>query len=170
MSHLNAHIIVACPPAQAGSRLKAFLRDRGNRDGGIAKFALSIDVEVPGLPIPLKLQRSIIATIQPHHAAGDMEPRYSVQWAPEHPGQFPLFAGEFIIEGTGDYQSFIIRIVGAYTPPLGVFGKGFDAAIGNRIAQTVANDLLRRMRDTIEHDYRADEEQKRPATQGPKET
>ncbi len=163
MSHLSAHIVVTCPLAQARPRLRAFFRNSGNRAGDSARFSLAIDVEVPGLPIPLKLQRSIIATIQPYHVADDIEPRYSVQWAPERSGPFPLFAGELTIESTGDYRSFIIRVRGAYTPPLGVFGKGFDAAIGSRVAQAAAHELLRRMRDAIEGDYSTDESQKRPA-------
>jgi hypothetical protein len=36
-------------------------------------------------------------------------------------------------------------------------GQGFDIAMGNRVAQGTASDLLHRIKDAIEQDYQADE-------------
>jgi hypothetical protein len=163
MSHLEQRRSVTCPLAQAGMRLKGFFREHGNAEGDTAKLSLGIDLDVPGLPAPLALQRSVIVTIRPHHLPADMEPRYAVQWAPEIPGPFPLFAGELVVEAGDDYNSFTLFMSGNYTPPLGLVGKGFDAVLGNRVAQSTAEGLLLRIRDAIERGFAADEARKHPA-------
>jgi len=116
---------------------------------------------VPGLPTPLTLERSVIATIKLHHLAADMTPRFAVQWTPEKPGPFPLFAGELLVEAGNDYDTFTLRLSGTYMPPLGVVGKGFDTVLGNRIAQATAADLLHRLKDMIEQEFEVDEQRKR---------
>ena len=138
MSQLEERSSVACPLAQAAMRLKYFFHEHATAEANAAKLTLGINVKVAGLPVPLTLQRSVIATIQPHHLPADMTPRYRVGWAPESPGPFPLFAGELVVESGDDYEMFTLRLSGAYTPPLGLFGKGFDVAVGNRLAHASA--------------------------------
>lgn len=157
MSQLEQQVTVACPLAQAASRLKHFFREHGNPDGDTAKLELRIEVNIPGMASPLRFGRAVIATIQPHHLPADMEPRYAVQWAPEVPGPFPLFSGELLVESMDDYDSFRLRLSGSYTPPLGLVGQGFDHAVGNHVAQTTAANLLDRIKDVIERDFAADE-------------
>jgi hypothetical protein len=157
MSQLDQEVTVTCPLAQAAARLRHFFKEHGNPDGDTSKLTLRIEVNIPGVPTPLTLQRAVIATIQLHHLPSDMEPRYQVQWAPEVPGPFPLFAGELVVESMDDYDSFRLRLKGAYTPPLGLVGQGFDNAMGNHVAQATAADLLHRIRDVIERDYQANE-------------
>jgi hypothetical protein len=154
---LEQQVTVTCPLAQAATRLRNFFSANGNPDGDTAKLTLRIEVGIPGLPTQLTLQRAVLATLQPHHLPADMEPRYSVQWAPEVPGPFPLFSGELVVESTDDYDSFGLRLSGNYTPPLGLVGQGFDMAMGNRVAQAAASDLLHRIKDLIERDFQADE-------------
>jgi len=157
MSHLEQQVTVTCPLAQAAMRLRHFFREHGNSDGDTAKLTLRIEVDIPGIPTPLTLQRAVIATIEPHRLPADMDPRYSVQWTPEEPGPFPLFSGELVVESTDDYDSFGLRLSGRYTPPLGLVGQGFDIAMGNHVAQAAASDLLHRIKDAIERDFQADE-------------
>jgi hypothetical protein len=157
MSQLKQEVTVACPLAQAATRLQRYFREHGNREGDIAKLTLSIELDIPGVPTPLTLKRSVVATIQPHHLAADMEPRYLVQWAPEVPGPFPMFSGELIVESMDDYNSFRLRLGGEYSPPLGLLGQAFDQAMGNHIARAAAGDLLRRIKEAIERDFQADE-------------
>ncbi len=95
-----------------------------------------------------------------------MTPRYQVQWAPETAGPFPLFSGELVVDSGNDFDTFALRLRGNYTPPLGLVGKGFDVAVGNRVAQATANDLLHRVRDFIEREFRTDEGRK-PSTNSP---
>jgi len=163
MSQLEQHRSVACPLAQAAMRLKHFFQQHGNADGDTVKLSIGIDLDVPGLPAPLALQRSVVVTVRPHHLAADMEPRYLVQWAPELHGPFPLFEGELVVEGGDDYNTFVLCLRGNYTPPLGLVGKGFDAVVGNRVAQATADGLLHRIRDSIEQAFGVDEARKLPA-------
>jgi hypothetical protein len=46
---------------------------------------------------------------------------------------------------------------GGYEPPLGAIGKAFDAAIGHKIAESTADDLLNVIGERIEHDFATDE-------------
>ncbi len=145
-------------------RLHHFFRKHGNPDADTAKLDLGLNVDIPGLPVPIPLQRSVIATIRPHRLPADMTPRYRVQWAPETPGPFPLFAGELVVDAGADFDTFTLHLSGNYTPPLGLLGIGIDVAVGNRVARATANDLLHRIRDFMEQDFRADEVHKIPAT------
>ncbi len=163
MGNLDQHVTIACPLAQAAMRLTHFFKANGNGKDDVAKLALHAGVEVPGRAEPIELQRSVIATIELHPELGDMEPRYRLAWAPAVPGPFPSFAGELIVGGTEDYDSFSLRLIGDYTPPLGLVGQGFDAVVGKHIASATADDLLHRIRDAIEREFRADEANKHGA-------
>jgi hypothetical protein len=170
MSNLEQRRSVACPLAQAGMRLKHFFSLHGNRDGDVAKLTIGIDLDVPGLGVPLALRRSVLVTIQPHHLPADMDPRYMVQWAPEHPGPFPLFSGELTVESGDDYNSFLLHIAGTYTPPLGLLGQGFDAVLGNHVAQSTVAGLLQQIGGSIQLAFQADEAKKHvasPITEAP---
>jgi hypothetical protein len=160
MSHLEERVSVACPSAQAGLRIRNFFANHADAGAEAATLTLRLDINLPPLMTPFTLQRSVLATIAPNHLTGDMTPRYRVQWAPEVPGPFPLFSGELLVGGESDYDTFSLRLSGDYTPPLGFFGKAFDLALGNRVAQATASDLLCQVRDLIERDYQEDEARK----------
>lgn len=163
MSQLDAQTSVACPLAQAAPRLIAFFRKHGNDEGDVARLTLEINVTAPGLPLPLTLARSVVATIQAASRPADMTPRFRVQWAPEPPGPFPLFAGELYVGGSDDYESFRLRLSGSYTPPYGLLGEGFDVVLGNHIAQLTASDLLRSIKRSVERAFEDDEARKQSA-------
>jgi hypothetical protein len=157
VSSVEQDISITCPLAQARKRLTDFFHEVGNREGDTLKLALHIDIAVPNVLAPLTLGRSVIATVSAHQLAGDMEPRYRLQWAPQTPGPFPLFAGELVVVGASDYNSFRLRITGNYEPPLGFVGKAFDMVLGKRIAEATTSNLLHRIRDSIELAFRNDE-------------
>lgn len=160
VSHLDRQVVIACPLPQAALRLQHYFRDHGNADGDTMKLQLGIDVVLPGSNTAVAVKRAVIATIQPHHLASDMTPRYRVQWAPEVPGPLPLFSGELLVCACNDFDSFSLQLAGGYTPPLGNFGEGFDRAIGHRIANATADGLLAHVKDAIEREFRADEARK----------
>ena len=89
-----------------------------------------------------------------------MTPRYSVAWAPEDPGPFPLFAGELRVENAEDYDAFWLVLEGSYEPPLGLVGAAFDRIAGARIAAICARNLLARIADEIETEFTEDEARK----------
>ena len=155
--------LVHCPPAQAAQRLSAYVREHGAADAGTAKLPLFVEAGIPGLPAPLRFERSVVVTLQPHHLSGDMTPRYSVQWAPAEPGPFPLFAGELRVENDEDYHAFYLVLEGSYEPPLGLVGAGFDVIVGSRIAALCARNLLAAIADAIESAFAHDEAQKATA-------
>ncbi|MBD5654948.1 MAG: hypothetical protein IAI50_07170 [Candidatus Eremiobacteraeota bacterium] len=157
MSHLEERTTVACALPQAALRIRHFFVEHGGADGDAAKLMLRLDVPVPGLKVGMTLQRAVVARIESHHLPADMGARYRVQWAPQIPGPFPLFSGELLVEGGSDYGSFSLVLSGDYTPPLGIVGKRFDLAVGNRVARATAHKLLLQMRDFIERDFDADE-------------
>jgi hypothetical protein len=170
MSHIAEHVLIDAPPAQAASRIRHFLRERGNSDGDTAKLHLHLRLNDASSAVPMSLERTIIATFQPLRRAGDMSPRYGVQWAPEVAGPFPLFSGELFVQGTDDYASFSLCLDGAYAPPLGIVGGAFDQVVGKRIARATLRDLLEQMRESIELAYRNDESKKGGASIAPAES
>ena len=157
MSTLSERVLVNCPLAQAAPRIVAFFRAHGNREGDTAQLMLRA----------AGLERSVIATMQARHLAADMAPRYRVQWAPEEPGPYPLFAGELVVEGADDYDVFWLVLEGRYEPPLGTLGKAFDAVAGRHIAASTAIDLLVRIKKEIEKLYTLDESAKPPDPAAP---
>jgi len=91
---------------------------------------------------------------------GEMLPHYGVTWAPEHAGPYPKYAGDLAIESGDDYDSFYLVLKGTYQPPLGGFGAPFDAAVGHRIAQMTARNLIATIADSIETGFVAVEDAK----------
>ncbi len=155
-----------CPLAQAAARLHDFFREHGNPEGDLAKLTLRLNANIAGFSLP-PIERTVIASIQPHHLPADTTPRYRVQWAAEHSGPFPLFAGELVVESGDDYDTFTLFLRGDYTPPLGLVGKGFDAALGNRIARATANDLLHHVKELVEREFQSNEARKDRSVPGP---
>jgi len=160
MSHLERRITIDCPLAQAAARLQSFFARNGSPDGDVVHLNLQANVDVPGVPAPVVLQRAVVATIHKNRLPADMTPRYRVEWAPEKPGPFPLFGGELFVDGE-NYESFVLSLSGDYTPPLGLVGKGFDAIVGKRIAEATASNLLERIKSFVESEFTADEAAKR---------
>jgi hypothetical protein len=64
-----------------------------------------------------------------------------VSWAPKDGGPYPSFAGTLSVaeDATGWSR---IEIDGTYSPPFGIAGAAFDAAVGHRIAQGTVTELL----------------------------
>jgi hypothetical protein len=165
-SELEEVISICCPLAQANALLGHFFREHGNSAGDTARLDLLMNISVPGLAEPLSLQRSVIATIQPLHLPGQMTSSYALQWAPETAGPFPLFSGSLHIESAEDFGTFRLKLVGEYTPPLGLIGKAFDISIGTHIAHATANQLLGSIKAFLEHEFDEAEQRKAIPTPG----
>lgn len=161
VSTLDQRISITCPLPQAEMRLRHYFKEHRTAGAETASISLGVHVDVAGLP-PVALERTIVATVDVARHPADMTPHYGVHWAPEFPGPFPDFAGELVVDGGADFDTFVLRLFGTYTPPLGVVGKGFDLAVGNRIAQATAHDLLGRIKHAIEREFFADEARKPP--------
>lgn len=64
-----------------------------------------------------------------------------VSWEPKDGGPYPTFNGTLSVAEDAVGWSRI-EIDGTYRPPFGVAGAAFDAAVGQRLAQGTATELL----------------------------
>jgi hypothetical protein len=69
---------------------------------------------------------------------------------------FPRFDGALSLEAASP-KATTLTLEGRYEPPLGGAGKLFDAALGHRIAEATARELLKEIADRIELGFAQDE-------------
>ena len=128
MSTIHDFTTVACPFADVPGRLQAHFI------GGVAV-----------LPLRVKFgDLTIEHDVEFHLQSKPAYPGYKlldVSWAPKDGGPYPTFAGTLsVAEDAAGWSR--IEIHGTYSPPFGIAGAAFDAAIGHRIAQGTASELL----------------------------
>jgi hypothetical protein len=71
-----------------------------------------------------------------------------VEWKPKDGGPYPVFHGTLSVADEGAGWSRI-DLDGTYQPPFGLAGAAFDAAVGHRIAEATASELLSQFRDLL---------------------
>jgi hypothetical protein len=128
MSTIHDYTTVACPFDEVPDRLYAHF------DGGDATLPLRVKIG------DLKLERDV----EFHLANKPAYPGYKlldVTWAPADGGPYPRFAGTLSVAEDAVGWSRI-ELDGSYRPPFGIAGAAFDAAVGHRIAQGTATELL----------------------------
>jgi hypothetical protein len=167
MTKLTERMLMDAPLAQAGARVSSFFRLHTQRGEEAAQLPLRFSLDIPGLSKPLALSKTVVATFVQVHHPSDMEPRYHVTWTPKDGGPFPSFDGELFVDGDQDYDRFWLILEGHYAPPGGLVGEAFDAIAGHAIASATARDLLERIRDGVEAEFKKAEEAKRAATSRP---
>lgn len=102
--------------------------------------ALLLAVKVPWTGIELSKEVNVEYTV-PAGLLRDDDP-VGVRWKPTPGGIYPSFHGELhVLPGAHSYSS-VLELVGHYTPPLGVLGMGFDAAVGHKVAEATMKYLL----------------------------
>lgn len=126
------------------------MQQLGWQPGGGATINLRVAPRDFGVPIDLELAHDVRARFVPREDPAHLEKPTDVDWTPTGGGPFPTFKGVLKIGEDEDYGSTIITLSGDYEPPLGIIGRGFDAAIGHRIAEGTADRLLRQIRDGME--------------------
>ncbi|HTD33422.1 MAG TPA: hypothetical protein VK665_07175 [Candidatus Elarobacter sp.] len=128
MSTIHEYTTVRCPFDEVPDRLYAHF------DGGEATMPLRVRIG------ELKVERDVDF----HLSSKPAYPGYKlldVSWAPKDGGPYPSFAGTLsVAEDAIGYSR--IEIDGEYRPPFGIAGAAFDAAVGHRIAQGTATELL----------------------------
>ena len=128
MSTISEFTTVACPFDQVPDRLSAHF---GGND-----VTLPMRVRLGDL----RLERDV----EFHLAPKPGYPGYrllDVSWEPKDGGPYPHFHGTLSIAEDAIGWSRI-EIDGTYQPPLGIAGAAFDAAVGHRMAQSTAAELL----------------------------
>ena len=128
MSTIREFTTVACPFDDVPDRLHAHFA------GGTAVLPLRVKFG------DLKIERDV----EFHLASKPAYPGYKlldVSWAPKDGGPYPTFNGTLSVAEDAPGWSRL-EIDGTYSPPFGIAGAAFDAAIGHRIAQGTATELL----------------------------
>ena len=74
---------------------------------------------------------------------------WKVCWHPYGGGPYPDFEGTLAIRSR-DGGGCTLELDGNYEPPLGQFGRVFDAVLGARIASATARELLADLAEEIE--------------------
>ena len=137
MTRLRDSISIECPTEEAESALARFFAAlRGS--GDVARLRLHV------------LDREVSVEARRAHREGNLEAHLRIEWRPEGPTVFPHFSGTLLIAGEADPQRSRLALEGSYASPLGSAGQTFDAAIGHRIAQATAHELLAGIKAAIE--------------------
>jgi len=128
MGNIREFTTVACPFDEVPDRLCASF------DGGDAVFPLRVRFG------DLTVERDVNFHLKTKPAY----PGYrllDVSWTPKDGGPYPSFSGTLSVaqEAVGWSR---VEIDGSYRAPFGLAGAAFDAAIGQRIAQATASELL----------------------------
>jgi hypothetical protein len=128
MGHIREFTTVACPFDEVPDRLYAQFK------GGDAVIPLRVRFG------DLRVERDVDF----HLRSKPAYPGYrllDVSWTPKDGGPYPSFSGTLTVaeDATGWSR---IELDGSYRPPFGIAGVAFDAAVGQRIAQSTAAELL----------------------------
>ncbi len=128
MSTIREFTTVACPFDKVPERLVAHF------DGGDAILPLRVRIG------EFKVERDVEFHLKSKPAYPGYE-LLDVSWSPKNGGPYPTFSGTLSV-GEDAVGWSRLEIDGTYKPPFGVVGAAFDAALGNRIAQGTAVELL----------------------------
>ena len=129
---------------QTSKGIERFIASLKGKDG-VARLRLRVPGDGPVLGIAI--DREVRIEVQPAPGAGGP---MIVVWRPEGTVALPTFEGTLVARSDGDPRLTRLDLDGVYTPPFGVAGQIFDAAIGKRIAQSTAREFLRDLKAAIE--------------------
>ncbi len=156
MSSLYQKRHIACPYNRAQDILAKTLQPSASSgQPQIVLLALS-DAATPGVGMSKEVVVTFAAAIDPMH----FDKPWSVHWHPKGGGLYPDFDGILTVRADDTYKTAILELVGTYEPPLGAVGEVFDTVVGSRIASATARELLRKLGDDIEKEYRESEHAK----------
>jgi hypothetical protein len=159
VSHLKQKTLVACPVAQARSRIAEFIKQNGTDGGTSLHIPLGFHLGEREGAVAMALERPVVLDLTLTTRPSDLEPRFEVSWQPGDGGPYPTFSGALEIENE-DYDSFWLVLEGTYEPPFGLLGSAFDAIVGKRIAAQSGRELLARIASFIEAGFQAAEAEK----------
>ena len=158
MTTIKEHVEVHCPYVRALHYVDTYLAHLGwSEHSHSVMLRLRVPVGPPVGGQGLALDKGVIATLSrsPQHRA--LEDRIGVAWQADVEGEpFPRFDGALSLEAASPKAS-TLTLEGRYDPPLGAAGKLFDAALGHRIAEATARELLKEIADRIELGFAQDE-------------
>ena len=157
MTNLSRRREVACPYARAVEYFDRYLNVLPSAESGTGRILrLRASLQALGLPSGLAVDHDVIASFDPTNQAPGLANGVAVAWKPVGDGPFPTFRGLLAISAATP-KSSTLSLDGEYEPPLGVVGAAFDAAVGHKIAESTADELLNVIGTRIHDDYVHDE-------------
>jgi hypothetical protein len=145
MTRLRDAISVDGSAEQSMLRLEQFFESLRDRNG-VARLRLRVPTNGPA--DGLALDREVRVEARRPRGEASLNDLMLITWVPEGTGVFPAFEGILIVRSENGTSS--IELDGTYTAPFGTAGQVFDAAIGHRIAESTARELLKDLKAAIE--------------------
>jgi hypothetical protein len=147
MTRLRDSTLVESAAPQSMARLEQFFASLQGRDG-ITRIRLRVPGDGPTRE--LSIDREVRVEVRRPRGEATLDDLMLISWMPEGTGVFPTFEGILLVRAYGEGKASSIELDGNYTPPFGAAGQVFDAAIGHRIAQATARELLKDLKSAIE--------------------
>jgi hypothetical protein len=156
MTHITHRLEVHCPYVFALRYFDQYFLHLGWSERS-PSVELPLRVPLAGLGLKdLAVEKTVLATFEHSPEHRGLENKINVRWRPEDDAPYPTFDGTLSLAAATPKAS-VLTLDGEYEPPLGTAGKVFDAAIGHRIAEATAHELLKEIGDRIELSYLQDE-------------
>jgi len=158
MTHLNRSKTLTCPWVRAIAYFDRYLTGlpQSERAQG-RELRLRVPLASLGLPGQFAIDQDVVMTFAPLTDPQGLDHGISVGWTPVGNATLPTFRGSLRITAE-KAKSSVVVLDGQYEPPLGALGKLFDAAVGRRIAEATADELLKTIAERIELDYMTEEQ------------
>ena len=157
MSTLKATLVVETPFSRAADFVERFFIDATGEDG-----QATLRLSAPGAGLGLDsfaIGHDVIASFR-RHKGSDESIVFDLHWESADGGPYPIFDGTLTVAEDETYESCRLILDGSYTPPGRVAGAVFDAALGSRIANATAKELLEQMAAFLRSGFEASERAK----------
>lgn len=145
MAQLRDVIAVKGPAEQSMFRLERFFESQRGKDG-VSRLRLRVPTDGPTQG--LALEREVCVQARRARGEASLDDLMLITWVPEGTAIFPTFEGILIVRSANGAST--IELEGTYTPPFGPAGQVFDAAIGHRLAESTARELLKDLKAAVE--------------------
>ncbi|HEY5096125.1 MAG TPA: hypothetical protein VII69_13495 [Candidatus Eremiobacteraceae bacterium] len=158
MTQIVQRLEIHCPYVRALQYFNGYLAHLGwTEQSNVVPLHLNVPLGPLGIGQGMALEKEVIATFERSPKHRGLEDTIAVTWRPEEANApFPTFDGSLSLRA-GTPKSCVLFLEGGYEPPFGVAGKVFDAALGHRIADATAIQLLKEIGESIELSFVQDE-------------
>lgn len=140
MRRLRDTVAVKCPIDQAQARIEGFFDGRRGLDGKV-RFPLRVAFGV-GTANGFALDHEVCVDARVGRDDQNLNDLIRLSWTADDDFPLPRFAGTLVAWAEGNPKLTFIELDGTYSAPLHGVGEVFDEAIGRKIAQRTAKDLL----------------------------